>query len=233
MSEVRLIRSPISVIGMWLTTVSAVTFLVVFLADLFGLHTNPYIGILFFLILPSIFIVGLILIPFGAWVEKRRRDRGLPPSAISWPTINLNEPSQRRTAVAIFALTMANIVIVSLATYRGIEYIGLGPVLRPGVSRGDAPRVHGIPGRSALARDLRAVPHRTGRLVVRAIEGLRHAAGAGRGARQLLASDRLTGAEPASRTRGLRAVPLAGEVPRRRGPSRGRVPRTTRRTASR
>ena len=51
--DVRLIRSPLSVIGMMLTTVSAVTFLVVFLADLFGLHTNPYIGILFFLMLSS------------------------------------------------------------------------------------------------------------------------------------------------------------------------------------
>ena len=60
-SEVRLIRSPISVVGMWLTTVTAVTFLVVFLADLLGLHTNPYIGILFFLVLPSFFLFGLIL----------------------------------------------------------------------------------------------------------------------------------------------------------------------------
>jgi hypothetical protein len=43
--DVRLIRSPISVTGMVLTTISAVLFLVVFLADVFGLHTNPYLGI--------------------------------------------------------------------------------------------------------------------------------------------------------------------------------------------
>ncbi len=30
---------------------------------------------------------------------------------------------QRRTAVLLFALTMANIVIVSLAAYRGVEYM--------------------------------------------------------------------------------------------------------------
>ena len=59
--DVRLIRSPISVAGMVLTTISAVLFLVVFLADLFGLHTNPYIGILFFLVLPAVFVVGLLL----------------------------------------------------------------------------------------------------------------------------------------------------------------------------
>ena len=70
---VRLIRSPVSIAGMVLTTIAAVVFLIVFGADLFGLHTNPYLGIVFFLILPAVFIVGLILIPLGAWVEHRRR----------------------------------------------------------------------------------------------------------------------------------------------------------------
>jgi NapC/NirT cytochrome c family, N-terminal region len=121
--DVRLIRSPISVAGMVLTTLSAMLFLIVFLADLFGLHTNPYVGILFFLVLPGIFLFGLILIPLGAWVERRRRASGKAPTEIHWPRIDLNDPAQRRTAVLIFALTMANVVIVSLAAYRGVEYM--------------------------------------------------------------------------------------------------------------
>lgn len=121
--DVRLIRSPVSVVGMVLTTVSAVVFLVVFLADLFGLHTNPYLGILFFLILPSLFLIGLVLIPIGAWIERRRLARGLTPSAMQWPRLDLNSPRHRRVAVGLFALTMANIVIVSLAAYRGVEYM--------------------------------------------------------------------------------------------------------------
>src|SRR3954452_7752224 len=121
--DVRLIRSPISVAGMVLTTVSAVTFLVVFLADLFGLHTNPYLGILFFLILPSIFLFGLVLIPLGGWLQRRRLAAGKAPSEMHWPRIDLNVPAQRRTAVLVFALTMANVIIVSLAAYRGVEYM--------------------------------------------------------------------------------------------------------------
>ena len=108
---------------MVLTTISAVTFLVVFFADLFGLHTNPYLGILFFLVLPGIFVVGLLLIPFGAWVERRRRARGRPASEVRWPRFDFNDPIHRRAAVIIFGLTMANIVIVSLAAYRGVEYM--------------------------------------------------------------------------------------------------------------
>jgi hypothetical protein len=120
--DVRLIRSPISIAGMVLTTVSAATFLVVFFADLFGLHTNPYLGILFFLVLPGIFIFGLVLIPFGAWIERRRRARGRAAET-RWPRVDLNDPIQRRAAVIIFGLTMANVVIVSLAAYRGVEYM--------------------------------------------------------------------------------------------------------------
>jgi hypothetical protein len=121
--DVRLIRSPTSIVGMALTTISAVLFLIVFLADLFGLHTNPYTGILFFLILPGMFLLGLVLIPLGAWHERRRRHAGKPPSEITWPRIDLNNPAHRRRAVAVFALTMANVVIVSLAAYRGVEYM--------------------------------------------------------------------------------------------------------------
>ena len=120
---VRLIRSPLSIAGMVLTTISAVVFLVVFFADLFGMHTNPYIGILFFLILPGVFLFGLILIPLGALIERRRRATGKKPSELLWPRVDLNNPHQRRVAVAIFALTIVNIVIVSLAAYRGVEYM--------------------------------------------------------------------------------------------------------------
>jgi hypothetical protein len=108
---------------MVLTTISAVLFLVVFLADLFGLHTNPYIGIVFFLILPGVFLLGLGLIPLGAWIERRRRLSGKAPSNVQWPRIDLNDPTHRTAAVLIFGLTLANVVIVSLAAYRGVEYM--------------------------------------------------------------------------------------------------------------
>src|SRR4051812_26542514 len=121
--DVRLIRCPISVAGMVLTTISAVLFLVVFLADLFGWHSNPYVGIVFFLILPAIFVFGLVLIPLGAWIERRRRARGRAPTDVGWPRIDLNDPVHRNTAIIVFVLTLANVVIVSLAAYRGVEYM--------------------------------------------------------------------------------------------------------------
>jgi len=96
--------------GAVLTTVSAVLFLVVFLADLFGLHTNPYLGVLFFLLLPAGFVIGLVLFALGHWPA-------------SWPRIDLNDATQRATVTIVFALTIVNVVIVSMAAYRGVEYM--------------------------------------------------------------------------------------------------------------
>ena len=128
--DVRLIRSPTSVVGMVLTTIAAVLFLVVFFADLFGFHTNPYIGLVFFVLLPGVFILGLLLIPLGAWIERRRRLAGKPPSELRWPSVDLNDPAKRRMAVAIFTLTIVNVIIVSLGGVSRHRVHGFGAVLQ-------------------------------------------------------------------------------------------------------
>ncbi len=121
--NVRLVRNTVSLIGVAVATIGAVLFLVVFLADLFGLHTNPYIGIIFFLLLPAVFVVGLLLIPLGAWLDRRQRSSARTAAATHWPRLDLNDPVQRRGTFIFLMLTLANIVIVSLAAYRGIEYM--------------------------------------------------------------------------------------------------------------
>ncbi len=110
-----------SAVGGALTTAVAILFIVSFLADLSGLHSNPYFGIVLFLLLPGLFVVGLLLIPLGAAIERWRRRRGKAPT--NWPRIDLNDPVHRqRTGMAI-ALTVVNVVIVSLAAYGGVEYM--------------------------------------------------------------------------------------------------------------
>src|SRR4051812_37821370 len=106
--EVRLIRSPISITGMVMATIGGVLFTLAVFGDLFGLHANPYVGIVLFLVLPALFVLGLLLIPLGAWVERRRRAAGKPPASVHWPRIDLNDPDQRRVAGIVVAVTIAN-----------------------------------------------------------------------------------------------------------------------------
>jgi hypothetical protein len=115
-------RHPLSVAGALLATLGALLFLIVFFLDLLGLHTNPYMGIVFFIVLPSIFVIGLILIPLGMWRDRKRRLAGRT-GPFEWPSFDLNNPHQRRVTVMVIVLTFVNIVIISLAAYSGVEYM--------------------------------------------------------------------------------------------------------------
>jgi NapC/NirT cytochrome c family, N-terminal region len=117
-----LLRNGISFAGAVIVTISAAVFLTVFLLDIFGFHTNPYFGIVFFLIAPAVFAFGLLLIPIGIFLERRRRTAGHPPRMV-WPRLDLNDPAHRRRMLVFLALTMANIVVISLAAFRGIEFM--------------------------------------------------------------------------------------------------------------
>jgi hypothetical protein len=118
-----LFRNAISIAGAVLATLGAFLFLIVFAIDLFGYHQHPYIGIIFFLILPAVFVLGLLLIPVGVFMERRRRASGRAPSSLHWPHIDLNNARHRNVAFGVAALTLLNVIIVSAATYRGVEYM--------------------------------------------------------------------------------------------------------------
>ena len=114
-------KHPLSILGMALTTISAVLFLFVYLADAFGLHTNPYMGIVFFLIMPAFFVAGLVMIPIGVFLERRRTRKGLEPH--QFLKIDFNIPRHRRIVLAIITLTAVNLLIVGLAATKGIEFM--------------------------------------------------------------------------------------------------------------
>jgi hypothetical protein len=115
-------RSPLGLLGAALTTASAVLFLSLFLIESIGVHGGPYLGIITFMVLPGVFLLGLVLIPAGAWLERRRLRR---TGAVSdrFPVIDLNRPAVRNLALVFLVATVVNLVIVSAATYKGVEYM--------------------------------------------------------------------------------------------------------------
>ena len=114
------LRHPVSALGVALTTASALLFIALFTAHAFGFLQNPYLGILVFILIPIVFVIGLLMIPAGVWLERRREAAGMP--ARHWPTIDLNQPTQARMAVVVVALTFVNVIILSMAGYGAVEY---------------------------------------------------------------------------------------------------------------
>ena len=71
-------RNAISLIGTALAVASLILIVSLFLIQRLGYEGGPYLGILTYLILPAIFVTGLILIPVGSllWRRKMRRRPG-------------------------------------------------------------------------------------------------------------------------------------------------------------
>ena len=116
-------RNPITSIGIVLTTASALLFVVAFFVDLFGLHRNPYFGMVAFLVLPAGFVAGLLLIPAGMARERQRLARGLAPSQWVWGRIDLNDEHHRRVVGVVAVLTVVNLAVVGIAGYKGVGYM--------------------------------------------------------------------------------------------------------------
>jgi nitrate/TMAO reductase-like tetraheme cytochrome c subunit len=114
------VHNPVSLVGMAIATAMAVVFLVLLLLELTAFLTNPYIGLLLFVAVPACFVVGLLLIPGGIWLSRRR---GRLPAEAEWPVIDLRIARHRTVFAAVIALTAVNLVIVSLAAYGGVHYM--------------------------------------------------------------------------------------------------------------
>ena len=116
-------QNTISFIGVAVTTSSAITLIAFWIYD-FVLPgpPHPYIGLLIFLTLPGIFILGLLLIPSGIYLRQRKlRNAGELPSV--YPEIDLKAPMVQHGILFVAVATMANVIIFSFASYRGVSYM--------------------------------------------------------------------------------------------------------------
>lgn len=116
-------NNPLSLFGGAITTASGITMVTYWWIELLGHSTiNPYLGIIFFLILPALFIFGLVLIPIGIFVRRRRLQKaGLIPSI--FPRVDLNDRTFRHGIDIVLIFTVVNMLVVSIASYRGAAYM--------------------------------------------------------------------------------------------------------------
>lgn len=116
------LRHPVALAGVIITTVAAVAFLTLLVAELFGLFNNPYAGLVIFIAVPAIFVFGLLLIPIGIRLQRRALARD-PSTPLDWPVIDLRQSRVRGIVVGVAAITVVNATIVLIASQGALHYM--------------------------------------------------------------------------------------------------------------
>ena len=115
--------NPLSLIGAILTTSGAITMLAFWGYELVHAGpTRPYAGIVFFFILPGIFILGLLLMPIGGLFRRYRlKQQGKLPHV--YPTIDLRQPLLQRAFLLVVIMTFVNVALMGTASYKAVEHM--------------------------------------------------------------------------------------------------------------
>jgi NapC/NirT cytochrome c family protein len=109
----------ISLLGVAVVTTAGFSWLFVLPLQLRGHANNPYIGIVVFILIPVIFVIGLVLTALGMFLARRRIasiEQGL--------LVGPDRRTHVRRVVIFFVVTTAlNIVIGTQGTYRAVQHM--------------------------------------------------------------------------------------------------------------
>jgi nitrate/TMAO reductase-like tetraheme cytochrome c subunit len=116
-------NNPLTIIGIGLTTLSALVIITFIVVELFGELENPYIGLFAYVAMPAVFAIGLLLIPVGMWRRRRKliTDGATELEKSRYPRLDFNDPRIRRAGIIIIGLTAINAVIFGASSFIAVE----------------------------------------------------------------------------------------------------------------
>jgi nitrate/TMAO reductase-like tetraheme cytochrome c subunit len=109
----------ISIIGGVLAINSFILIIILFLESLITSHENPYNGMFTYIILPVILIIGLIMIPIGMFIRRRKiRKEGEP----KWPVLDMNSSRQRHKLLLFSIFTFLFLIVSAVGSYEAFNF---------------------------------------------------------------------------------------------------------------
>ena len=119
--SVKLYKNPISLVGMALAAVAFANLVFLVFLDSFSHVSSPYVGILAYMVAPAIMIVGLIMIPVGIVIERRRRHHAVG-DVPRFARLDLNNPAQRSTMAFLLSFVVVFALMSAVGSYKAYEF---------------------------------------------------------------------------------------------------------------
>ena len=117
-----LLRNPLSLVGLVIAGVSTAFGLPMMLVDVFSPQTQPYLGVVIYLVLPFVAGGGAALTVLGALWERRRRRRRPGLAVPPLPSIDLNRPAHQAALIGGLTLIATIVVLLSVTGYRAYHF---------------------------------------------------------------------------------------------------------------
>jgi nitrate/TMAO reductase-like tetraheme cytochrome c subunit len=117
-----LFRNWLSMAGLVLMASSIFAFVLLFFLDMMAYASNPYVGILTFLVAPAFFFAGLALFLFGAWRARRKKARaGGAPDALRI-NIDLSRGRDRRVLALFLPASACFLLLTAMGSYHTYHF---------------------------------------------------------------------------------------------------------------
>jgi nitrate/TMAO reductase-like tetraheme cytochrome c subunit len=118
----RYFRNWLSLAGLIIVVGSLFAFLLLFAIDFFAPHSNPYLGILMYVVAPGFGFLGTFFIVLGALVDRRHLRR-TPPTALPHVLhIDLSRPRDRRVLGGFIAGTVLFLLLTAIGSKGTYHY---------------------------------------------------------------------------------------------------------------
>ena len=202
---------------------SLFSFFLLLLLDALAHFSNPYVGILTYLVAPGFLVIGLF---WPCWAPSCATARSLKTSGPLPPLrIDLTRPRDRRLFGFFLAGGVLFLLVSALGTYQTYHFtesVNFCGQACHGVMKPEYVTYLHWPARPGL---LRGMPYRQGRRMVCPLQAVRRLPGLCHAGQQVSAPHPHADQEPAPGPGNLRAMPLAREVRRQPRPHLQLLPR--------
>src|SRR5690349_18768984 len=75
---------------------------------------KPYLGLMTYFLFPGMLIVGLLLVPLGAFLVRERKRKEAEQNIPPFPRVDFNDPSKRHLFIFFVVASICFVLIVSV-----------------------------------------------------------------------------------------------------------------------
>ena len=115
-------RNWISLIGSMIALICFFMIVFLFFITMILGQGGSYIGLVIYILLPAIMIMGLVLVPIGMYLNLRSRKKSKQIQEVTWPRIDLNDLKQRRFFFNFAIASTIFLFISAVGSYEAFHF---------------------------------------------------------------------------------------------------------------